>query len=166
MKQEWKGAVRLGVVLFALYLAVHYWNALSGFLVLAVGAAFPLLVGAVAAYAVDILMCQYERWYFPRAKSRLILRTRRPVCLVLAYASLVAIVILLVRMILPELVSCVGLLVQKVSPLFYQLGLLIGESLTQEQLAPSPACSWPTAPSTGRRPSPPPPTGSSTAWAG
>ena len=46
MKQEWKGAVRLGVVLFALYLAVHYWNALSGFLVLAVGAAFPLLVGA------------------------------------------------------------------------------------------------------------------------
>ena len=135
MKQEWKGAVRLGVVLFALYLAVHYWNALSGFLVLAVGAAFPLLVGAVAAYAVDILMCQYERWYFPRAKSRLILRTRRPVCLVLAYASLVAIVILLVRMILPELVSCVGLLVQKVSPLFYQLGLLIGESLTQEQLA-------------------------------
>ena len=49
MKQEWKGAVRLGVVLFAPYLAVHYWNALSGFLVLAVGAAFPLLVGAVAA---------------------------------------------------------------------------------------------------------------------
>ena len=64
MKQEWKGAVRLGVVLFALYLAVHYWNALSGFLVLAVGAAFPLLVGAVAAYAVDILMCRCV-WCWP-----------------------------------------------------------------------------------------------------
>lgn len=135
MKPEWKGPVRLAAALFVLYLAVHYWSELSGLLLVALGAAFPLAVGAVAAYAVNILMSQYERWYFPRSQSRAVLRTRRLVCLLLAYASLVAIVVLLVRMILPELVSCVGLLIQKVSPLFYQLGLLIGESLTQEQLA-------------------------------
>lgn len=135
MKPEWKGVVRLGVVLFALYLAIHYWGSLSGLLLLALGAAFPLLVGAVAAYAVNILMAQYERWYFPRSQRPAVLRTRRPVCLLLAYASLVAIVILLVRMILPELISCVGLLIQKVIPILNQLSLLIGENLTQEQLA-------------------------------
>ena len=92
-------------------------------------------MGAVTAYAVNILMAQYERWYFPRSQSRAVLRTRRLVCLLLAYASLVAIVVLLVRMILPELISCVGLLIQKSLPFLEQLGLLIGENLTQEQLA-------------------------------
>ena len=135
MKQEWKGPVRLAVVLFALYLAVHYWAGLSAMLLVALGAAFPLLVGAVTAYAVNILMAQYERWYFPHSQSRAVLRTRRLVCLLLAYASLVAIVVLLVRMILPELISCVGLLIQKSLPFLEQLGLLIGENLTQEQLA-------------------------------
>ena len=135
MKPEWKGPVRLAAALFVLYLAVHYWSELSGLLLVALGAAFPLAVGAVAAYAVNILMSQYERWYFPRSQSRAVLRTRRPVCLLLAYASLAAIVVLLVRMILPELISCVGLLIQKSLPFLEQLGLLIGENLTQEQLA-------------------------------
>ena len=134
MKPEWKGPVRLAAALFVLYLAVHYWSELSGLLLVALGAAFPLAVGAVAAYAVNILMSQYERWYFPRSQSRAVLRTRRPVCLLLAYASLAAIVVLLVRMILPELISCVGLLIQKVIPLIDELSLLIGENLTQEQL--------------------------------
>ena len=135
MKPEGKSPIRLAIVLFVLYRAIHYWTGLSGLLLVALGAAFPLLVGAVAAYAVNILMTQYERWYFPRSQSRAVLRTRRPVCLLLAYASLVAIVILLVRMILPELVSCVGLLIQKTVPLLNQLSLLIGKNLTQEQLA-------------------------------
>ena len=69
MKQEWKGPVRLAVVLFALYLAVHYWTGLSAMLLVALGAAFPLLVGAVTAYAVNILMAQYERWYFPPLRA-------------------------------------------------------------------------------------------------
>ena len=29
MKQEWKGALRFGAVLFVLYLAVHYWEKLA-----------------------------------------------------------------------------------------------------------------------------------------
>ena len=135
MKPEWKGPVRLAAALFVLYLAVHYWSELSGLLLVALEAAFPLAVGAAAAYAVNILMSQYERWYFPRSQSRAVLRTRRPVCLLLAYASLAAIVVLLVRMILPELISCVGLLIQKVIPLIDELSLLIGENLTQEQLS-------------------------------
>ena len=135
MKPEWKGPVRLAAALFVLYLAVHYWSELSGLLLVALGAAFPLAVGAAAAYAVNILMSQYERWYFPRSQSRAVLRTRRPVCLLLAYASLAAIVVLLVRMILPELISCAGLLIQKVIPLIDELSLLIGENLTQEQLS-------------------------------
>jgi len=134
MKQEWKGALRLGTVLFALYLAIHYWDRLFGLLTLALGAAFPLLLGMVMAYAVNILMSLYERWYFPNSQSKLVLQSRRPVCLVLAYASLVAIVILLIRMILPELAECVLVLVQEAAPLLEKLSLLVNKNLDLSQI--------------------------------
>ena len=88
MKQEWKEPLRFGAVLFALYLAVHYWESLAALTALAASAAFPLALGAVIAYAVNILMSTYEGWYFPNSKKTAVAKSRRPVCLVLAYASL------------------------------------------------------------------------------
>ena len=41
MKQEWKTPLRIGAVLFGLYLAVHYWEKLSALAALAAGAGFP-----------------------------------------------------------------------------------------------------------------------------
>ena len=98
MKREWMGAARLGVVLFLLYLAIHYWGALSSLLLLGLGAASPLVLGAVIAYAVNILMSLYEGWYFPDTKSPFVIKSRRPVCLLLAFASLIAIVFLLIQL--------------------------------------------------------------------
>lgn len=135
MKYEWKGPVRFGIVLFLLYLAIHYWGKLSSLLLLALGAAFPLLLGAVVAYAVNILMSMYERWYFPASQNRAVVKSRRPVCLVLAYASLIAIVVLIVRMILPELANSVSLLIREAVPLLEDLSLKINENLDMNQLA-------------------------------
>ena len=55
MRYEWKGWFRLGITLFLLYLAIHYWGALSHGALLVLGASAPLLLGAVIAYAVNIL---------------------------------------------------------------------------------------------------------------
>ena len=135
MKQEWKGPLRFGAVLFALYLAVHYWEKLAALTALAAGAAFPLVLGAVIAYAVNILMSTYEGWYFPRSKNPAVAKSRRPVCLVLAYASLVGIVALIVRMILPELIQSVSLLLQELAPILQELSVRLNESLGPNQLA-------------------------------
>ena len=135
MKYEWKGPIRFGVVLFLLYLAIHYWGKLSSLLLLALGAAFPLLLGAVVAYAVNILMSMYERWYFPASQNRAVVKSRRPICLVLAYASLIAIVVLIVRMILPELANSISLLIREAVPLLEDLSLKINENLDINQLA-------------------------------
>ena len=129
MKHEWKIWLRLGVTVFVLYLAIHYWGAVSHLCLLVLGTAAPLLLGAVMAYAVNILMSIYERVYWPRSTRAAVVKSRRPVCLLLAYASLVAIVILLIRMILPELVQCVGLLVQEISPRLAQLSDLLNQNL-------------------------------------
>jgi len=128
MKREWQGPLRWGAVLFGLYLAVHYWDSLSGLLALALRAGSPLAVGGIIAYAVNILMSQYERWYFPNSAHPAAVQSRRPVCLLLAFASLAGLVVLIVRMILPELAECVGLLLQKAAPALEWLSLRINEN--------------------------------------
>lgn len=134
MNQEWKGPLRLGAVLFGLYLAVHYWEKLASLGLLAVGTGFPLALGAVIAYAVNILMSTYEGWYFPNSRQPLVVKSRRPVCLLLAYTSLIGIVLLIVRMILPELIQSVTLLLQELTPLLRQLSVKLN-TLNSGQLA-------------------------------
>lgn len=135
MKQEWKTPLRWGAVLFGLYLAIRYWDRLSALARLALGAGFPLVIGAVIAYAVNILMSMYEGWYFPKSNQPAVVKSRRPVCLLLAYASLVALVVLIVRMILPELIQSVTLLIQELTPIFQQLSVILNENLGPNQLA-------------------------------
>ena len=134
MKREWQGPLRWGAVLFGLYLAVHYWDSLSGLLALALRAGSPLAVGGIIAYAVNILMSMYEGWYFPKSKNSLVLQSRRPVCLLLAYASLIALVVLIVRMILPELIQSFTLILQELTPLLRQLSVKLND-LSPDQLA-------------------------------
>ena len=136
MKQNWKLFFQLGVTLFALYLAIHYLDPLCLILSLMAGAASPLLLGAVIAYAVNILMSFYERHYFPGSTGAAS-KSRRPVCMLLAFASLAALVVLVVRMILPELVQCVGLLFQKAAPVAEELGLLLNKNLDLSRLLSS-----------------------------
>ena len=137
MRYEWKGWFRLGITLFLLYLAIHYWGALSHGALLVLGSSAPLLLGAVIAYAVNILMSIYERVYWPESTRAAVVRTRRPVCLLLAFASLIAIVILIIRMILPELVQCVGLLVEEVVPLIERLAQLLNQRVDLAQILSS-----------------------------
>ena len=137
MRYEWKGWIRLGVTLFVLYLAIHYWSSLSGMAVLAFRAAFPLLVGAAVAYAVNILMSFYERLLLPKAAHPRVRRLRRFVCLLLAYASLIAIVFLIIRMIIPELLLSVSILIEEATPLLRRLSVLLNENVDLNQILSS-----------------------------
>ena len=109
LKSCWKIALSI----FLLYLAIHYWPAVSGLLGALLGAAMPLLIGCALAYVVNILMSAYERRFFPRSTNPKVAKVRRPVCLLLAYLSLVAIVTLVVWLVLPQLVNCVELLISQ-----------------------------------------------------
>lgn len=60
------------------------------------GVLVPLLAGSAVAYVLNLIMVRWERIYFPRSKSRVVAATRRPVCIVLAVASVAALVALVV----------------------------------------------------------------------
>lgn len=56
MKIEWKSCIKLGVTVFCLYLAIYYLPNAIGLLSVVFSAAFPLIIGCVIAYMVNILI--------------------------------------------------------------------------------------------------------------
>lgn len=113
-KLEWKTCFRIGASIFALYLCIYFFPSVLGVLKAILSAAFPLTVGLAIAYIVNILMSFYERLYFPKTEKRFLIKTRRPICLFGAYATLIAAIALIIVLIIPQLVSCASVLVAKV----------------------------------------------------
>lgn len=111
---ETKTIVKITAAAFFLYLGIHYWPAASGFLGKLFSAATPLLIGCVIAYPLNILMSFYERHFFPRSRKKIILKARIPLCMLLAFVTLAAILALILALIVPQLVSCVKLLIAEV----------------------------------------------------
>lgn len=114
MKVEWNSCFRVGISVFLLYLCIHYWAAVAGLVSTLVDAASPLLIGCVIAYLVNILMSFYERHCFPRSKKSVLCKSRRPVCMIAAIATLIAVVALVIYLIVPQLVSCLQLFLGEV----------------------------------------------------
>lgn len=111
MKIEWKSCFKIGFSIFLLYLCITYWPAFTEMFSTMVSAAMPLFIGCVIAYTINILMSFYEKHYFAKSKHSGIIKSRRPVCMILSFATLIVIVILLINLVVPELVACVELLV-------------------------------------------------------
>jgi len=110
VKLDWKTCIKVGVSVFALYLGIHYWQTAAGLAGAFLSAAMPLFVGAAVAYILNILMSAYERHFFPKSTKKMTLLLRRPVCMVGAMLTLIAIVVLIVSLIVPQLASCVRII--------------------------------------------------------
>ena len=118
---EWMTCLRVGVSVVLVYLAIHYWSWLTRLIGIAFGAAFPLVLGGGIAYVANILMSFYERLFFPESRKRIIIKTRRPLCMTLAFASVAAALVFLMRAIVPELFACLRMIVERLPGALAQL---------------------------------------------
>ena len=116
MKTERKKYFTIGIFVFLLYLCIRYWDPAISIVLRCIGAAMPLVVGCALAYVLNILMTAYERFYFPKSSSPGILKSRRPLCLLAAFLTLLVIIAVVVGLIVPQLVECVILLAEKIPP--------------------------------------------------
>lgn len=110
MKFQWKKYFCILSGLFLLYLAIYYWPSFSGFLRVLLSAATPLVTGCAVAYLLNILMSFYERHYFPKLQKNWVKNSRRPVCLIGALFTLLAIIVLVFSLVRTQLVDCFTLL--------------------------------------------------------
>ena len=121
MKLRWRDCFKVGVSIFVLYLAVHYWQNAANLVSALVGASLPLIIGGVVAYLVNILMANYERRWRDNPRKPGFNKLRRPVCMLLAFLTLIAIVALVCGLIIPQLVECVGLILAELPGLMVEV---------------------------------------------
>ena len=108
---QYKTCAKIAACVFALFLAVRYWENFAKFIGLVIGAASPLFIGAGIAYVVNLLMSFYERKFFAKTKNPKVLKVKRPLCMIIAFITLVAVISLVVWLVLPEFVSAIMLVV-------------------------------------------------------
>ena len=111
MKLTFKDLLKIGTgVVFTyvglvMFLAINHWSDALRIALAVVGAASPLIIGCIIAYLVNIIMASYEKLYFPNSKNVYLIKSRRPMCMLLAFLSLIAVVTLVIWLVVPQLVS-------------------------------------------------------------
>lgn len=136
MRPSWNTCWRVGVSAFILFLCIRYWGAVARFATLALGAATPIILGCVLAFVLNIPMAFFERHYAPGSTRPLTVKSRRPVCLVLALLSVAAVFLLLLWLVVPELTKCVSLLISQVPGTLNQMmGILAKSELVTPGMA-------------------------------
>ncbi|MEE0945796.1 MAG: AI-2E family transporter [Acutalibacteraceae bacterium] len=121
MNFNWKLCFKLCFSVFLLYLCISYWDSVS---VAILGASAPIIIGFVIAYLVNIIMTFYQRHYFPKSKNKFVKKTRLPVCMLGAFLTVLAVIALVIGLVVPELVSCIQVIIEK-------LPTAIGNSITR-----------------------------------
>ncbi|MBQ8653641.1 MAG: AI-2E family transporter [Clostridia bacterium] len=113
MRLDWKSCMRAGVSVVAVYLVISYWVPLTVGVAKLAGAGMPLVVGGAIAYVVNILMRFYGRNFLPYSNKPAVDKLRRPLCMLLAFATVVLMLYFVVRMILPELFNALAMIVEQ-----------------------------------------------------
>ena len=121
MRAENKKYIWIGVTLGALYLFIHYWDVVAGFFMSGLGAARPLLIGAVMAYVINILMTVYEEKVF--GKIGFLQKQKRLCSILAAFVSIIFILFCIFYLILPELFSCIQTLIKQVPAALEQINV-------------------------------------------
>ena len=129
MKPETKKWVQGALLIIGVWLVIHYWDRAVDLLSSIFSAAMPLVMGGAIAYIANIIMSFFEKKLFPKCKKPAWLKLRRPVCLVLAFGCVTVILLLLIRLILPELMASIMLLIEKLPPALEKMWLYLEKKL-------------------------------------
>ena len=109
-----KKFAQFALIIAAVYLGVSYLPEIFKFSEEILAAASPLLLGCVMAYVLNILLTRLEKVYFPGSNNVFIQKSRRIVCLLLAFLILTVILMLVINIVVPELISSIELIIQEI----------------------------------------------------
>ncbi len=117
----YKKFLKYGITVAILVLIVMNFPAVVGGVNTLLSVAYPLTLGCVIAYILNILMVRLEKLYFPKSKKKIVTKTRRAVCMILSLTLLVLIVIFVMYLVIPQVVDCF-VVISKDVPVLLQKG--------------------------------------------
>lgn len=101
-----KRFIQCGIIVAMLCLLVIHFQAILGWGGNLFSVAFPLILGCVMAYVLNILMVRIEKIYFPKSKNKLVCKSRRGMSILLSLTLLVLIVFFVLYLVIPQVVNC------------------------------------------------------------
>lgn len=148
MKKEWKKCIRWGLTALGVLLIVNNIESVKNAWLVLRGAAAPVIFGGVIAYLINIPMSFYEQRLFPKKIPARVERLRRPLCMLAALLTVAAVLILLWILVIPELTSCITLLIRALPGVMEKAGEYILNSkyltniLSQDFLSQISSINW------------------------
>ncbi len=144
MRIPWRTCFKVGITAFLLYLCFRYWPDITVLAKSFLDAATPLIIGCAIAYVINILMSSYEKRMFRRTKNTILIRIRRPLCIILSLLTLAAVVALVFFLIIPQLFDCIVLIFEAVPPMIEKLLIQLNEMhlLSEETIKPLLNIDW------------------------
>lgn len=116
-----KKFTQFAFVIALIYLGVSYLPQILGFGGAIWAAASPLVLGCIMAYVLNILLVRLEKLYFPSSNRAIVQKSRRVVCVLLAFLILLVIVMLVINIVLPEIVSSIELIVKEIPAVWEEI---------------------------------------------
>lgn len=120
-KKELKRYGIIALMIIVICFVVKHFSLFGKLLAVAYNAVYPLLLGAITAYIFNIILSAFEKHYFPQTDTKLIRLTRRPVCIVLSFFCAAAIIALVLKIVIPEMINAVKLISGEIPPLLDKL---------------------------------------------
>lgn len=105
-----KKIVKYFLLAAVLILAITRFNVLLEFIKRLWGIVFPLVLGGIMAYILNIIMSKLEKYYFPKSRNRLIQKSKRIVCIFLSFFLIMLIIFLIFRLVIPELINTITMI--------------------------------------------------------
>lgn len=103
---EYKKFLKYGITVAVLILVVMNFATVAGWVRTLLSVAYPLSLGCVIAYILNILMVRLEKLYFPKSKNKFVTKSRRGVCIVLSLLLMVIVVLFVLYLVIPQIVDC------------------------------------------------------------
>lgn len=118
---KWKTCFKIGVSAFILFLCIYYWQTVVNYLLVIAGSLISLLIGGVIAYIVNILMSFLESHYFADSNKKYVIKSRRPVCMIVSFLIVLLIVVLVIALVVPELIKSISMIINRLPVAFRNL---------------------------------------------
>lgn len=114
-----KRFIQYGFIVAFLCLFVIYFKVILSWGGNLLSVAYPLILGCIFAYVLNILMVRLERIYFPGSKNKIIIKSRRGMCMLFSLTLLVLIVLFVLYLVIPQVIDCF-VIISKDVPVVFQ----------------------------------------------
>ena len=104
-RTEMRKYLYIAALAVAVCVIVQNFSIVIALITLTLQALTPMLIGCIIAYIFNIILKFFEKHYFPKSRSKFIIASKRPTCLILSFAIVIATIALILKVVIPEIVT-------------------------------------------------------------